>query len=317
MKPTDDLVAIGREPDAFHREHVEAVQRFVARRVESPEDAADLTADTRRSRPRLLMAAVTEAGAAAAFVVVPGIGSHPAYSVGEGNSGTITVEVHRLENAKGLEAELARYGVPADITYLSRSQQCAPGRHKPVVRRISGMGISMGADLLRVTLPPGAVRDGETFVMAVSGTAVPPSSSEPSEDGVIGEHSMHGGSYGAEVDVVALTESGGGLCAFIDGVVQLPVAGPAELLDVEVDRVTGRSGSRTLRGVRSATDMGCARGCGATPGPGRISSSSGDGMRPHARQLPETVRSVPHSACAKIRRGPRGDVWASPHCVSA
>jgi RNA polymerase sigma factor (sigma-70 family) len=43
-----EVVAIGRDPDAFeafYREHVEAVQRFVARRVESPEDAADLTAD--------------------------------------------------------------------------------------------------------------------------------------------------------------------------------------------------------------------------------------------------------------------------------
>lgn len=44
----DDVVAIGRDPDAleaFYREHVEAVQRFVARRVENPEDAADLTAE--------------------------------------------------------------------------------------------------------------------------------------------------------------------------------------------------------------------------------------------------------------------------------
>lgn len=31
--------------EAFYREHIEAVQRFVARRVESPEDAADLTAE--------------------------------------------------------------------------------------------------------------------------------------------------------------------------------------------------------------------------------------------------------------------------------
>jgi RNA polymerase sigma factor (sigma-70 family) len=48
MEPVDSVVAIGRDPDAleaFYREHLEAVQRFVARRVASPEDAADLTAE--------------------------------------------------------------------------------------------------------------------------------------------------------------------------------------------------------------------------------------------------------------------------------
>lgn len=48
MKFVDGIAAIGRDPDAleaFYREHIEAVQRFVARRVESPEDAADLTGD--------------------------------------------------------------------------------------------------------------------------------------------------------------------------------------------------------------------------------------------------------------------------------
>lgn len=48
MKSVEGIAAIGRDPDAleaFYREHIEAVQRFVARRVESPEDAADLTAE--------------------------------------------------------------------------------------------------------------------------------------------------------------------------------------------------------------------------------------------------------------------------------
>jgi RNA polymerase sigma factor (sigma-70 family) len=40
--------AIARDPDsfeAFYREHVDALQRFIARRVATPEVAADLTAD--------------------------------------------------------------------------------------------------------------------------------------------------------------------------------------------------------------------------------------------------------------------------------
>ena len=48
MDPHDGVAAIGRDPgafEAFYREHLEAVERFVARRVETPEDAADLTAE--------------------------------------------------------------------------------------------------------------------------------------------------------------------------------------------------------------------------------------------------------------------------------
>jgi hypothetical protein len=138
----------------------------------------------RVSRPRLLLgAAATAAAAAAIIVVVPGLGTTTAYSVQEGNSGTITVEVNRLEDAEGLEAELAEVGVKADITYLPDKQECAPGRYTPVDRALSGMQVAMGAHLLRVTLPPGTVRDGETFVMAVSGGATPPDS-EPSRDGI-------------------------------------------------------------------------------------------------------------------------------------
>ena len=129
------------------------------------------TVRPRLSRPGLFLG-LAAAAAAAMIVVVPGLGTTAAYSVQEGNSGTITVEVQRLEDADGLEAELSKYGVTADITYLSDRQECAPRRYTPVDRSLSGMQVSMGSDLLRVTLPPGTVRDGETFVMAVSGDSV-------------------------------------------------------------------------------------------------------------------------------------------------
>lgn len=48
MSNRDPVMAIGRDPDAleaFYREHLESVQRYVARRVGTPEEAADLTAD--------------------------------------------------------------------------------------------------------------------------------------------------------------------------------------------------------------------------------------------------------------------------------
>ncbi|MBO2450968.1 sigma-70 family RNA polymerase sigma factor [Actinomadura barringtoniae] len=43
-----DLARVGRDPDAFeafYRRHVEAISRFVARRVADPHTAADLTAE--------------------------------------------------------------------------------------------------------------------------------------------------------------------------------------------------------------------------------------------------------------------------------
>ncbi len=46
--PYEPLTRIGHEPDAFeafYRDHLEAVQRFVARRVDDPHLAADLTTD--------------------------------------------------------------------------------------------------------------------------------------------------------------------------------------------------------------------------------------------------------------------------------
>lgn len=57
--PPGDLRRIADDPDAFeafYREHVEAVQRFVARRVDDHDRAADLTAE-------VFLAAVASAGA--------------------------------------------------------------------------------------------------------------------------------------------------------------------------------------------------------------------------------------------------------------
>lgn len=48
MNSPSDIPAIGRDPDAFetfYREHLSWVRRFVARRVDDPHAAADLTAD--------------------------------------------------------------------------------------------------------------------------------------------------------------------------------------------------------------------------------------------------------------------------------
>ncbi len=169
-------------------------------RVEGDAPATPPRWSPRWSRRRVVLAgAATVAAAAVMVVVVPGIGTTPAYSVTQGNSGAITVEVRRLEDAPALEAELAELGLAADITYVPGSQECAPGRYTPVGRSLTGLTVSMGTELLRVTFPPGTVRDDETFVMAISGAAIAPSS-EPSEEGLT---DLEGFSSWTEFDVTA------------------------------------------------------------------------------------------------------------------
>ena len=96
----------------------------------------------------------------------------------EGNTGVVTVEIRAPRDADGLRRALADHGIPAVITYLPELRACAPGRYAEVERATSGMSVSVGADALEVTIPPGTVRDGETFVLVrsvlpLSGTDVP------------------------------------------------------------------------------------------------------------------------------------------------
>lgn len=154
---------------------------------------------TSRRRHVWLSAAAVAVVATAVVVVVPQLGTEAAYSVQEGNTGIITVEVRRPEDAAGLESALKEYGITADITYVPHLQECAPGRYVPVDRRLSGMQVTIGAERLSVTLPPGTVRDGETFVMWVSGEVIPPKS-EPNADGT---WDLEGYSASVESDVTA------------------------------------------------------------------------------------------------------------------
>lgn len=127
----------------------------------------DTPAPGRTRRRGLAVAAGVAAAAVVGVVLVPGLGTTRAYSVQEGNAGEIVVEVNRPEDAAGLEQALQERGVAADITYLSHLQECASGRFAEVDREV-GLSLSIGEDLVRVTLAPGAVRDGETFVMVLS-----------------------------------------------------------------------------------------------------------------------------------------------------
>ena len=152
------------ELDPFETRVLTALRAHVTERAGAPGPAP-----ARRRTARWWVAGLGAAAtvAVAAVVAVPGLGPESAYSVQEGNADRIEVEINRPEDAAGLERALEGHGIDADITYLPDLQTCAPGRFTEVRREVDMM-LSSGAEDLRVTLGPGSVRDGETFVLVWS-----------------------------------------------------------------------------------------------------------------------------------------------------
>jgi hypothetical protein len=90
-------------------------------RREVTELPAPVAAPVPMRRPRRLrLAAVGATGFAACAVAVFGLGSGggtPAYAVDENGAGDVTVTIHRLDDAAGLEKALADHGIDADVSY--------------------------------------------------------------------------------------------------------------------------------------------------------------------------------------------------------
>ncbi len=88
-------------------------------------------AQTRRGRGKrrlLIGLAACMTLAAGTAVAVPLLGGEqatsPAYSVTVESTGQVPVKIVRFEDAEGLERELAKVGVSADVHYLSGRQAC-------------------------------------------------------------------------------------------------------------------------------------------------------------------------------------------------
>lgn len=146
--------------DLFETRLLAGLRREVA-------DSASRVPPRRRTRQLLTVSAGVAAAAVLGVILLPGLGTSAAYSVSEGNAGEIQVEINRPEDAAGLERALAEHGIAADVTYLPELQSCAPNRYIPVDRKV-GLRLQIGEEQVKVTLLPGAIRDGETFVMVWS-----------------------------------------------------------------------------------------------------------------------------------------------------
>lgn len=102
-------------------------------------------ATTRRSR-RWGWAAVPVGAAAAVAVGVTLTQSPAAYAVSEDSSGDVTVTIHRLDDAAGLEKALAAHGIEADVDYDASAAPPAHGGRSVTARDDSGAGRHLSND---------------------------------------------------------------------------------------------------------------------------------------------------------------------------
>lgn len=142
--------------DTFERTLLRGLRHHVETGAPAP------TRRPQRRRIGLLPAGGLVATAIAAFLVAPGLGTNPAYSVEEGNAGRIEVTVNRLEDAAGLEAALRDVGVRAVVEYVADGTECA--RDVRVVER-GGLTLSVGGEGFGIVIDPGTVRPDETLVI--------------------------------------------------------------------------------------------------------------------------------------------------------
>ncbi len=155
------------ELDAFEARLLTELRAVVNAQAPATQPAPPIRTEQRRRR--LWYVPVTGAAAAAtvAIALVATVARPtPAYAVSGGNGEEVTVTVTRLEGAEGLQAALRERGIPADITYLPTDKACLPGRYREV--DTPGLSLTVGGDLFKVTIPPGAVSQGNIFVLSAA-----------------------------------------------------------------------------------------------------------------------------------------------------
>jgi hypothetical protein len=162
-------------------------ERAADRAASESGSGAPPAAAWRRPGPRLAVAgAAVTAIVAAVLLFGAGGGDTPAaYAVKPHGKGMVSVEIHSLEDAKGLERALDKAGVPASVRYVGAGMTCTGDQPAPV-RKAHGGGPGLinvapvrhggGAGLSRVRkvgpsaflVDPGSLGPGLTLVVTAS-----------------------------------------------------------------------------------------------------------------------------------------------------
>ncbi|MDO5630037.1 MAG: hypothetical protein Q4G43_17125 [Mobilicoccus sp.] len=120
---------MNRQLDSFQTELLDDLRSRIEERADSTDSTGGRPVDRPRrlSRP-LVAAAIAGLAVVGSTLAVLTATPEPAYAVGTGPGDRVTVQVNRLEDAAGLERELAALGVMAHIEYRPDGTLCAPGR---------------------------------------------------------------------------------------------------------------------------------------------------------------------------------------------
>jgi RNA polymerase sigma factor (sigma-70 family) len=157
------LAGIASNPDAFerfYREHVEAVERFVARRVEDPHLAADLTAD-------VFVAAIESAGSYRRARGAPagwlyGIARHVVLDErrrrGREVRATARIRGRDLVDEEDLAALHERIDAAAGARSLYREMDRLPDGERAVLELVALDGLSVGEAARALDIGPIAAR---------------------------------------------------------------------------------------------------------------------------------------------------------------
>jgi hypothetical protein len=124
-------------------------------------------------RVRLTVAAgAVAATVAGVLVAVSGDSTAPAYAVEKQADGNVTVEIHSLRDAAGLQEKLRAVGIQAVVDYTPIGKMCREPRGHPATGAVGGrhaMSTAVRADhSATFTIPRGDLRSSQTLVITSS-----------------------------------------------------------------------------------------------------------------------------------------------------
>ena len=163
MEQSPSVAAIGHDPEAleaFYREHLSAVQRFVARRVADPHDAADLTADVFMAAIETSARYRSDSGSPGAWLT--GIARHVVAMHHRSASRRVRA-VGRISGRALLDEESTarvaeRIDAERDARHLHGSLSGLPESQRAVVELVAVDGLSLGEAATVLGITPGNAR---------------------------------------------------------------------------------------------------------------------------------------------------------------
>lgn len=132
----------------------------------------------RRNRRRQLALAATACAVTAGVAVgVPAItdGGSTAYAVAQNQDGSVTIRIMRYQDAEGLEAEIEKYGVAAEVYYLPKGKWCKRPQYKAAPLNQDAAFEMVDRTGMNVVIQPRAFTPDRTLILTHSGTPDDPS----------------------------------------------------------------------------------------------------------------------------------------------